>query len=202
MDEQLWTRLIHLGDAALTMPLAAGMAAWLIASRAWRLALCWSAAFAMGALLVGASKIGYMAWGLGAMAIDFKALSGHATGATAVMAMLHYLVLAPHGAPARAAGLIAGAALGLLVAAALVATCQHSAAEALAGWLVGSAVALAAVALGGPPPMLRPYAGMLASVLAIAAGIWIMQWAHLGYWMIKAARLLAGREHVFTLGFD
>jgi hypothetical protein len=83
-----------------------------------------------------------------------------------------------------------------------VATCQHSAAESLAGWLAGAAVTLAAVRFGGPPPALRPFAGVLSFVLVIAAGIWLMQWAHLGYWMIKAARLLAGHERIFTLSFD
>lgn len=198
----LWAPLIHLGDAALTMPLAAGMAAWLIASRAYRLALSWSVAFAGGALLVGASKIAYMAWGVGWLALDFKALSGHATGASAVMPMLYYLMLAPHGAAARLAGLACGSGLGLTVAAALVAHCHHSPAEAMAGWLTGTAVASIAVRAGGTPPALRPFAGMLAFVLVIAGGVWLMQWAHLGYWMIKAARLLSGHERVFTLSFD
>lgn len=198
----IWTTLIHLGDAALTMPLAAGMAAWLMASHACRMALSWSAAFAAGALLVGASKIAYMAWGVGWLGLDFKALSGHATGATAVMAMLYYLILSPYGAAARAAGLVSGCALGLLVAAALAATRHHSVAEVMAGWLTGSAVALLAVRLGGPPPALRPFVGMLSFVLVIAAGVWAMQWAHLGYWMIKAARLLSGQERIFTLSFD
>ena len=198
----LWAPLIHLGDAALTMPLAAGMAAWLIASHAYRLALSWSAAFAAGALLVGASKIAYMAWGLGWLTLEFKALSGHATGASAVMPMLYYLMLARHGRAARVAGLAIGSGLGLTVAAALVAQCHHSPAEAMAGWLTGSALAVLAVRVGGAPPALRPFAGMLAFVLTIAAGVWLMQWAHLGYWMIKAARLLSGHEHVFSLSFD
>lgn len=191
-------QLLDLGSLALTLPAAAAITALLLAWRAWRMAWCWTLLFALGVALVGASKIAFMGWGTGWQAICFKALSGHATGVTAVYPMLFYLLL--HGRAAlRLAGLGAGLLLGALVALTLVAAHEHSATEALAGWLMGATVSLAVVRLAGPLPPPRPLIGALAFGSVFALGAWLMQSAHIGYWMIKAARLLSGQKHLFDL---
>lgn len=191
-------QLLELGSLSLTLPAAAAITALLLAWRAWRMACCWVLLFALGVGLVGASKIAFMGWGTGWQAICFKALSGHATGVTAVYPTLFYLLL--QGSPAlRHAGLAAGLLLGAMVALALVATREHSAAEALAGWLMGATVSLAVIRLAGPLPPPRPVAGLLAFGAVFAFGAWLMQSAHIGWWMIKAARLLSGQQHLFEL---
>jgi hypothetical protein len=71
-----------------------------------------------------------------------------------------------------------------------------------AGWCAGAAASLGTLALATDPGTLRPARGMLAFALVFVAGAWLMQWAHLGWWMIKAARLLSGSRHVFNLSID
>lgn len=188
--------LVRLGDPGFTLPAAGAMTAWLLAARAWRMALCWSLLFTAAIGLAMASKIAYMGWGGGWQALCYKALSGHATGATAVLPVLLFLLA---GARWRIGAAVAGLALGALVAVALVAGGEHSAAEALGGWCAGAAASIGTIGLAGPVPPLRPPGPLLASLLAFAAGAWLMQWAHLGWWMIRAARLLSGHEHLFKL---
>ncbi len=197
-----WLPLIRLGDAGFTFPAAAAMVAWLLASRAWRMAFWWGLLFAAAITLVAASKIAFMGWGNGWQALCFKALSGHAAGAAAVLPMLLYLLLQRAGPALRAAGVATGLALAALVAAALVAGDEHSLAEALAGWCAGAGASLGALLLAGAQPPLRAPAAVLAFALVFVAGAWLMQWMNLGWWMIKAARLLSGNEQIFNLHVD
>ena len=197
-----WLQLLRLGDPGFTLPAAAGLTAWLLASRAWRMAFWWSLLFAAAIGLAGATKIAFLGWGGGWQVMDYKALSGHATGASALFPVLFTLLLQRCGAPVRALAILAGLGLGALVAAALVAGAEHSWAEALAGWCAGAAASLGALRLAGALPPLRPLSGMLAFVLVFAAAAWLMQWVHLGYWMIKVARLLSGNDHMFNLHSD
>jgi hypothetical protein len=195
-------KLVHLGDLSLTLPVGAAMAAWLLAARAWRTALGWSVLFACALGLVGATKIAFIGWGAGLPALGFKAISGHATGVTAVFPALFYLFLYRHGAQARRAGALAGLGLGALVAILLVAGGDHTAAEALAGWAMGAAAALGAIRLaaGTPAPPVLP--GVACALLAFTATAWMMKSAPVGYWMIKAALILSGtgRPHSLDSG--
>ena len=197
-----WMPLVQLGDLALTLPAGAAIGAWLAAWRAWRMAVCWSLLFAAGLGLVGASKIAYLGWGTGWEALSFKALSGHAAGVTAVFPTLFYLLLHSAGTRLRAAGVLAGLALGALVAVLLVLMREHSTTEALAGWAVGAAVSLAAIAYAGTLPPPRPLPGLVCFALVFAISAWLMQSAHVGYWMIRAARIFSGNDKLFPLGIE
>ena len=197
-----WLPLVRLGDPGIIFPAAAGMAAWLLASRAWRTAFWWSLLFAAAVALVAANKIAFMGWGNGWPALCFKALSGHATGAAAVFPLLLYLLLQRASPALRTAGVATGLALAALVAAALVASDEHSLAEVSAGWCTGAIASLGAMQLAGTQAPLRAPGGVLAFALVFVAGAWLMQWAHLGWWMIKAARLLSGNAQIFNLHVD
>ncbi|MES2900884.1 MAG: membrane-associated phospholipid phosphatase [Pseudomonadota bacterium] len=197
-----WDRLVALGDVALTLPAAAAITAVLMVSRAWRLAWWWALAFVLGIGLVAASKVLYLGWGGGVPALGFKALSGHAAGASAVFPILLYLLLQRASPTLRWAGVAAGVGLGLLVTATLVLLCHHSRAEAIAGCLVGITASIGAIRIGGAAPALRPLGSAVSFALVFGAGIWLMQWAPLGWWMIKAARLLSGKEQVFSIDFE
>lgn len=252
-----WTTLLHLGDLGVTMPAAAAVAAALAARGAWLLAWRWCWLFGLGMLVVGASKIAYMSWGSGLPQLDFKAISGHAAGATAVFPPLFYLGMLhwqearyrhrsgraprPKGAgghdatglrgaqPHGTTGLCGmrahdatgptwatagGLALGMLVAALLVAAGEHSLAEAVAGVAVGSTVSLYTVFTvctacavgtarkGGGLPPFAPLSCLLWVGLAVLATVLLMRRAHVGYWMIKVARLLAGNNTLHTLSID
>jgi len=188
---------MHLGDLELTLPLAAALSAWLMAARAWRTAFWWSLLFAIGIGLVGATKIAFLGWGTGLPALNFKAVSGHATGVTAVFPTLFYLLLHSRGATWRTAGAAAGLGLGAAVAVLLVVAGEHAATEALAGWGMGALVSLGSIRLSGELRAPRLLQGAACGVLVFLAASWAMQSAHVGYWMIKAALALSGNDRPF-----
>lgn len=191
------TAFLHLGNLALTLPLAAAIAAWLLAAREKRAAGYWLLLFAAAVAVVGISKVAFLAWGTGIPALRFQAFSGHATGATAVFPVLLYLLLRHYPAPAAALGAAAGLVLGAALATVLVTTGEHTAAEAGAGWTVGAATSLAMLRIAHPartPPL---PAGLAWSLLAYGGAAWAMQQAHVGYWMIKLALALSGNATPF-----
>ena len=190
--------LVHLGDVALTLPAAAAITAALLVWRAWRMAFWWSLLFTVGIGAVAASKIIFLGWGAGLPGLCFKALSGHAAGATAVFPTLFYLVLHGYRPELRYAGVGAGIALGGVVTCLLIVLGHHSPAEAIAGCVIGALVSVGGIRTAGALPPVRPLPGLLSFALVFAAGAFLMQWAHLGWWMIKAARLLSGNERVFS----
>jgi hypothetical protein len=188
--------LLHLGDLALTAALALAIAAWLGAARGRRAAFAWLLAFAAAIALVGIDKIAYLGWGLGLPTLGFKALSGHATGAMAIYPMLCHL-LAGRRWPRLAT--LPGVLAGLAVTFLLVLHGEHTAAEALAGCLLGAAVSTAGVRLAGaaPPPPRTPV--LACSMLLLAAAAALLGSAPVGYWMIKAARVLSGNARPYAL---
>jgi hypothetical protein len=194
-----WTTLLHFGDLAVVLPAAAAMVGWMAAVRAWRLACWWSLLFALAIGLVGATKIAFLGWGGGLPALGFKALSGHATGVTAVLPTLFYLMLQHGSAQLRRAGVAAGLLLGAAMAALLVALGAHTLSEALAGWAMGALVSLGALRLAGRPPApARPLPAFACYCAVYLVSAWIMQSAPVGYWMIKVALLLSGNRHPFA----
>lgn len=170
-----WNSILHVGDIELTVALAAAIGAWLAAARAWRMALWWGLLFTVGIGLVSVNKVAFLAWGLTCHMLNFKAISGHASGVTAVFPVLFYLLLNQRGAHAQMAGVGAGLSLGALMALLLVAGHAHSAAEALAGWITGAAISLGTIRLGGTrqPLRARPYC-LPCSMLVFAAAVGFM----------------------------
>ena len=192
--------LVRLGDLDLTLPLAAAAFGWLAAARAWRNAMLWGLLFGGGVILVGFSKIAFMAWGSGLPAVGFKSVSGHATGVTAVFPTLLYLLLHSAGPELRRAGVAAGLGLGLVVGILLVAYDFHSSAEAVAGCLLGAAISLAWIRLAGSGAMAPSPARLGCFVLAFVAGAWLMTFAHIGWWMIRIATFLSRTDRPYPPG--
>lgn len=194
-----WNTLLHLGDPPLTLAAAAAIAAWLAAARAWRMAFWWSALFAAGIGLVAASKIAFLAYGSPLPALNFRTISGHATGVTAIAPTLVYLLLRHAGRRARVLGLCAGLAVGAAMAVLLVITRQHSISEAIAGWAMGATVSLGAIALAGALPPLRAAAGLACACVAFALALWIVRPLPLGYIMYRLSRFLAHNATTLAL---
>ena len=213
-----WTMLLHLGDLHVTVPAAAAISATLLALRAPRRAAAWSAGFTLALLAVGLSKMAYLLSGAGIATLRFKALSGHAAGAAAVLpATFYLLVQLGRAAPAHkpcpcdglwcsswlgGAALLGGLACALLVALALVATRQHSLSEALAGFALGASVSIGVLAAANPAPARRPLAGLYWFGVVFALTAWLIHPIPVGYWMLKAARLLAGQGPLHGLSLD
>jgi hypothetical protein len=194
-----WEKLLHLGDISMTLAAAAAITAWLVAARAWRMAFWWSLLFAVGIGVVGASKIAFLAWGNALPALNFKAASGHAAGVTAVFPTLLYLLFRRSGwrvrATAAAAGLAAGALMGVL----LVVLGQHSAAEAAAGWALGAMVGLGAIWMAGELPPRPAYALLCSSIVFVTAAC-LMRSVPVGWLMFRTARILSAHSALFPWG--
>ncbi|QJE02882.1 phosphatase PAP2 family protein [Massilia forsythiae] len=197
-----WSDLLHLGDLSLTVPTGSAIAAWLLAGRAWRAAAGWTLVFGCTLGLVAASKIAFLGWDAGVPALQFKALSGHATGfALAFPTLCH--VLAARLAPAMRRA-VTGTALALaaVVAAALVHAGEHTPAEATVGWLIGIGAFVCAVRLThDAPPAPRPVA-LACAIAAFIATAWAIRWLPVGYWLIKLALLLSGNHAPFPWDQD
>lgn len=188
--------LLELGDIAMTAPAAAAISTWMLAARAWRLALRWGLLFAFGIALVAASKIAFLGWGAGVPALQFRAISGHATGVMAVYPVLFYLLLQRCPPALRALGTVLGIGLGVLVAALLVLLCEHSAAESLAGCALGAGVSLGGIRLAAQLRATRAWPGLACAALMFTGAAWLMGFVPAGWWLIKAARLLSGNSAV------
>jgi hypothetical protein len=179
-----WAELLHLGDLSLTIPVAGAIAAWLVAARAWRAALGWSLVFGLALTLVAATKIAFLGWATGLPALQFKAVSGHAAGFTAVFPTLAYLVARRLSVRAGLFAVAAGLAMGGVVAAALVHAGEHTTAEAIAGWLI----------FAGDAPTPPARRAVPCAVLAFVAIAWAIGSVPVGWWMIKAALVLSGNS--------
>lgn len=190
-----WRELVHIGDLPLTLAAAAAVTTWLVAGRAWRLALLWSLLFALGIGVVATTKVAFLAWGTPLPGSDFKAVSGHAAGVTAVLPTLLFLLLqrAPHLRPVGVAiGLAAGALMGVL----LVVQGYHSVIEVIAGWAIGAAVSLGGIWLASSMPRPPAYA-LWCSGAVFAATIFTMHSFPFGYVMHRAALALSGNPTTF-----
>lgn len=192
------TQLLHLGDLELTLPLAAGAGAWLLAARAWHTALVWAILYGGVIALVGGSKIVYLGWGFDIAALEFKAFSGHAAGATAVYPVLGYLLCRPVGRGAGLAAAAGGLGVGLVMVIALVGQEEHALAEAAAGWLLGACASIGTVHQAERRGVELGQSPALSAVAVFSASAWLMQSAHVGYWMIKVALALSGNARPYS----
>lgn len=186
-----WRDLIHLGDLPLTLAAAAAIVAWTVAARAWRLAFWWSVAFTLAMGLVAVTKIAFIVWGGGSPALGFRALSGHATGATLVAVMFLYLYFGRKAGPLRLVGIVAGLVLGAAMGFVLVLHDEHSIAEAAAGWAVGGLAAMTAIKLAAEsPPPIRPLTAF-GVVIVFFSTVVLLRPLPIAYLMWRAARMIA-----------
>jgi membrane-associated phospholipid phosphatase len=192
-----WTQITSVADTVITLPAAATITLWLIAGRAWRMALWWSLLFVSGLAVVVITKIAFIGWGLGISALDFMGMSGHAMRAMAVFPVIAYLALQRSSVPVRCSGVLLGLLLGLLVAISRVALDFHSVSEAVAGSAMGGAVSLGFIWLARGLP--RPYVnrGIIALGLCALLPASYASPAPTNQWMNAVALYLSGHDTVF-----
>ena len=195
----VWRLLIHLGDLPLTVAAAAAIAAWMAAASVRRLAFWWSLFFLSAIALVAATKVAFLVWGSAFTVGDFRALSGHATGVTAICVTLCYLAAGNRTGRRRTASIVAGMLLGGLMAILLVVHDEHSIAEAAAGWAVGSCASIGAIRLAVQAPTTRtPHALVLAAVVFVAT-VAMVHRLPIGYVMWRAARVIASHTGALSI---
>lgn len=137
-----WALFTKLADSNFTLPLAALLAIWLAAARAWRPFFLWCLLFGSGLLLVVATKIAYIGWGVGIAAIDFTGISGHAMRATAIAPALIYILLQKQTARWQTTGLLCGLGFGIAIGISRLAIHVHSVSEVISGCVMGAVVSL------------------------------------------------------------
>ncbi|CAB3776287.1 hypothetical protein LMG28614_00184 [Paraburkholderia ultramafica] len=136
----MWTVFTNIGDAAMTLPVAAICAAWLALFDV-RLASRLIGALVAGIAIVGATKIIHAGWGLSFPAIDFRVISGHTMLSTSVWMVAITLQLKWWRQPPLA-GSVAGMAIGALTGISRVMDHSHSVSEVISGCVLGALVAM------------------------------------------------------------
>jgi membrane-associated phospholipid phosphatase len=189
-----WHHITSLGDSVVTLPAAAIVLAWLVAGKAWRMAFWWSLLFATGLILVLASKVAFIGWGIGSPALDFTGISGHAMRATAVAPVIFYLLLQRSSAPVRWAGILLGIVAGALIGISRVVVDAHSISEVVSGCLLGGALSLIFMWLSRPLP--KPSIGrwLIAFSMLALLPTTHAEPAPTEDWMNAVALYLSGRD--------
>jgi hypothetical protein len=171
--KHLWMFITGFGGAAVMVPLALAVAAWLAVGYRWRTAALWLFLLATGAALVTVTKIAFLGWGIGVRALDFTGISGHSMLSTAVFPVMLYVILLPAPRMTRTFGVLVGLGIGTLVGLSRVALSAHSVSETIAGCLLGGAVALAYVALHRETPTKALSSSVVAvSLLVVIASLY------------------------------
>lgn len=141
-DTTMWRNITNLGDVTVMAAAAVAIIAGLALERAWRMAVWWVVLFALGLLLVVATKVAFVGWGIGIRSLDFTGFSGHAMRAAAVIPVLAYLIVQNTSPLVRALGVAAGLSLSALIGISRLALHQHSVSEVIMGYLLGASVSL------------------------------------------------------------
>jgi membrane-associated phospholipid phosphatase len=194
----LWHKITFVGDSVVLLPAGLVILAWLAAGRAWRMALLWSSLFASGLVVVLATKIAFIGWGLGIEALDFTGVSGHAMRASAIFPVVAWLFMQRSSATARNLGILVGITMGLLVTASRVVLHYHSLSESISGWMLGSAVAFVFihVAQSLPRPELNRWLIALAMMGLLPTSY--AEPAPTNQWMNAVALYLSGHDRPYV----
>lgn len=162
-----WPALTWLGDSGLLMPAALWIAVWLALRRTTRpSAVSWVLFFGSGALLVLASKLAFLGWGLGIASINFTGFSGHTTFATSIWPVAFWLIASRGPRGLRIAVVLAGWVLAAGIGVSRVAIDAHSWSEVFAGFALGVAVSAGFLRAQQNRPLPRFNGAMVAISLA------------------------------------
>jgi membrane-associated phospholipid phosphatase len=104
--------------------------------------LIWVASLAAALALVGATKILYAGCGIEMRSIDFRMISGHTMLTSAVWGVAFGLLAGSRDVKWYRLGAASGLALGALIGLCRVAQGAHTPSEVIAGWVLGSGIAL------------------------------------------------------------
>lgn len=195
-----WQLVSFFGESAFLVPCAVFLYAWLRWHRAHAVARHWLIAFSLTALIVLASKLAFMGWGIGSAAFNFTGFSGHAMMAASILPVMACLAVPPsHPGLSRAAAL-AGVLLALAVGVSRLALHAHSVSEVVSGLALGFCVSMPFIARHevprGPVAMLLASAA-LATLLVLPIG-GVAGATHI--WVQDIATFLSGRDRPYQRG--
>ncbi|MBV8271483.1 MAG: phosphatase PAP2 family protein [Cupriavidus sp.] len=195
-----WELITFFGESAFLLPCAVFLYGWLRWRGAADSARHWLLAFSATALVVLASKLAFMGWGIGSEAFDFTGFSGHSMMAASILPVLGFLAV-----PSRHRGLsLLAAAAGMLLALAVgvsrLALHAHSVSEVASGLALGFCVSVPFIMRRamprGPKAMLIASAA-LAMLMALPVG-GVAGVTHI--WVQDLATFLSGRDRPYQRG--
>ncbi|MFT4190800.1 MAG: phosphatase [Comamonas sp.] len=160
----LWTLLSALGNSKWLLP-AAVLLVLFSGPQRWVLGARWLGAVACVSLLVLASKLAFMGWGVGSHRLDFTGFSGHATLSAAIYPVALGLLAGPRW---RGLGIAAGVLLALAISYSRLPLHAHSVSEVVSGSILGL-MASVWFYQGGLAPMRAPLLACGAAVVVAAA---------------------------------
>lgn len=139
---KLWHDLTSAGDSALLLPLLGWMFVWLVIPRSsraegWR----WLIAVVACAGIVSASKLLFMAWGVGLPGLDYTGFSGHSALSALVWPSMAALLARRGSAALQKTAVGLGVLLALGIAISRVLLKAHSISEVVLGCALGLALA-------------------------------------------------------------
>jgi len=200
-----WMSVTRLGDTVVMLPAAVLCLTWLLMGGATQLALWWCVLLSAGLIIVAATKIAFLGWGIGISALDFTGISGHAMRATAVMPVLLYLTVINTSWCIRLGAVVAGMVVGLLIGASRLIVHVHSPTEVVAGCMLGAAVSATFLwqlhRRAAPGLRLRArYAMPL--LLLLLVPVFTAKPAPTERWLDAVAKTLTGHEKLYSRGYD
>jgi len=143
-----WQAFTWLGDSGLLIPAALLIAlALAVAPRTRPTAWLWCTVFGAGSVVILASKLAFMGWGMGSRAFDFTGFSGHTAISASVWPVALWLLASRWGHRARVAVAIFGWLLAAGIGISRLAVDAHSVSEVVAGYLLGLTVSAVFLAL-------------------------------------------------------
>jgi len=143
----LWEKITFLGDSVVLLPAAFIIAIWLIADNNRRLAMLWCELLGTGLLMVAASKIAFIGWGIGIQSLNFTGFSGHAMRATAILPVVPFILLQRSPRFVQAGAMLSAVMLAGLICLSRVAVGAHSWSETVSGAALGAVVSCAFMVL-------------------------------------------------------
>ncbi|KQQ36064.1 membrane-associated phospholipid phosphatase [Duganella sp. Leaf126] len=193
-----WHLLSLIGSLAVTGPVGAAIAIYLIAGKQWRLTLAWGLLFGVGMAVVVVTKMLFVGWGIGIESVEFAGISGHAMRAAAVYPVAGYLVLRSSGPYARYVGAGVGVLLAVLISISRVPTLAHSVSEVVSGAILGLAVAGVFIYFASREhrwALSRMLAVLCLPIVLVAPNVEPIPAED---WITQAALKLSGRDHPYS----
>ncbi|KAF3999900.1 phosphatase PAP2 family protein [Glaciimonas immobilis] len=192
-----WNDFTHYGGSTVMLSGAIVVTLWLIAGRAWKMALWWCVLFGSGLTLVLVTKLAFVGWGVGIRALDFTGISGHAMRAMAVMPVMLYLVLQKAPRRWRMAGVLVGIGFGIMIGISRLVVHAHSNSEMISGCILGAIVSIGFIAIAercAPPTVNRWLIAI--SLMAVFSTSYAKS-APTQRWLTSMALYVAGHERPY-----
>ncbi|MDG1644325.1 phosphatase PAP2 family protein [Klebsiella huaxiensis] len=135
-----WQVVTFFGDSTVLLPSAAVLFIVLLLRKdSKQVAWNWVLLFGITGVIVCASKLAFMGWGIGIRELDFTGFSGHTALSTAFWPILLWLLCARAAPVIRRISVLLGYALAGLVGYSRLVIHAHSTSEVIAGLLLGAA---------------------------------------------------------------